>query len=115
MIKKVSKSKFVAFYLIFSFLLLIATEARPNKVDLDTNKEFKPVVRVKESGEEVPAAQKNRFERLIEEGKRLFQEEMDYEGAKGKFKEAQALAITKAQKAKAVISHRCCISQKICI
>jgi hypothetical protein len=102
MIKKVSKSKFVAFYLIFAFLLLITTEVTPNTRDLDTNKEFKPVVKVKEGGKEISAAQKNRFERLIEEGKKLFQEEMDYEGAKGKFKEAQALAITRTQKADAL-------------
>jgi len=80
---------------------LITPEATPNKIDLDSkhNKEFKPVVRVKEGREEIPAAQKERFERLIKEGKRLLLEEMDYEGAIIKFNEAKNLAISREQKA----------------
>ena len=99
LVKKIFHSKVLVFFLISSFFLLITSEATPYKIDSDSNKEFKPVVRVKEAGEEIPAAQKDRFERLIEEGKKLFQEEMDPEGALKKFKEARALAITKAQKA----------------
>jgi len=98
-IKKIFRSKILILSLIYSFLLLITTEATPNKVESDSSKEFKPVVRVKEAQERVPASQKDRFERLIEEGKKLFQEEMDYEGAIKKFKEAKNLAVTKAQKA----------------
>ena len=97
--KKIFKSKILAYLLIYSFFLLITSEAAPNNVNFDTNKEFKPVVRVKEAQEEISASQKDRFERLIEEGKKLFQEEMDSEGAIRKFKEAQYFAITKAQKA----------------
>jgi len=98
-INKIFGSKFLVFSLILSFLFLIATEATPNIMDSDSNKEFKPVVRVKEGREGIPAAQKDRFDRLIEEGKKLFQEEMDYEGAIKKFKEARVLAITRGQKA----------------
>jgi len=97
--KKIFRSKILALSLIYSFLLLITSEATPYKVDSDSNKEFKPVVRVKEAGEEIPTAQKDRFERLLEEGKKLFREEMDPEGAIKKFKEAQALAIARGQKA----------------
>jgi len=99
LVKKIFQSKALGVSLILSFILLITTEAIPNKVDSDSNEEFKPVVRVKEGRGEIPAAQKERFERLIEEGKKLFQEEMDYEGAINKFKEAEALAVTRGQKA----------------
>ncbi|MCK4802695.1 hypothetical protein KAS33_03395, partial [bacterium] len=97
--KKIYKSKVLAYSLIYSLLLLIATEAAPNKVDSDSNKEFKPVVRVKEAGKDIPTSQKERFERLIKEGKRLLLEEMDYEGALIKFNEAKNLAISREQKA----------------
>jgi len=97
--KKIFHSKVLALSLIFSFLLLTTIEVKPNKVESDSNKEFKPVVRAKEAGEEIPAAQKDRFERLLEEGKKLFQEEMDPKAALKKFKEAQNLAITRSQKA----------------
>ena len=97
--KRLFHSKALIFSLIFSFFLLIATEAAPNKVDSGSNKEFKPVVRVKEAGKDIPTSQKERFERLIKEGKRLLLEEMDYEGAIIKFNEAKNLAISREQKA----------------
>ena len=99
MVKKIFQSKALVFSLIFSFILLIVTEATPKKATFDSDEEFKPVVRVKEGGEQIPASQMERFERLIEEGKKLFQEEMDYEGAIKKFKEAEVLAVTREQKA----------------
>ena len=98
-VKSIFQSKVFIFSLISSFILLISAEGVPSKVTLDSNDGFKPVVRVKERQEEVPPGQKERYERLIEEGKRLFLEEMDYEGAIEKFKEAKALAITRVQKA----------------
>ena len=98
-INKIYKSKFLAYLLIFSFLSLIASEATPNSVSSDPDEEFKPVVRVKEGREEIPAAQKDRFDKLFEEGKKLYQEEMEYEGAIKKFNEALDLTITRAQKA----------------
>lgn len=71
----------------------------PREVNLDAEGEFKPVVRVREGGKGISPAQKDRFEKLISEGKRLFLEEMDYEGALRKFKEAENLAVTRSQKA----------------
>jgi len=99
LVKKIFHSRVIEPSLIFSFLLLIVIEATPNRVDLDSNKEFRPVVRIQEGREEIPTAQKDRFERLFEEGKKLFREEMNPEGALKRFKEAQALAITREQKA----------------
>ncbi len=98
-INKIYKSKFLAYLLIFSFLSLIATEAMPNSVSSDPDEEFKPVVRVQEGNERIPPSQKDRFDKLFEEGKKLYQEEMDYEGAIEKFNEALDLAVTRAQKA----------------
>ncbi|TET77759.1 MAG: PEGA domain-containing protein, partial [Candidatus Cloacimonadota bacterium] len=98
-INKIYKSKLLVYSLIFYFLLLITSEATPDIFDSDSNKGFKPVVRVKEGREEIPAAQKDRFDKLFEEGKKLYQEEMDYEGAIEKFNEALDLAVTRAQKA----------------
>ncbi len=57
--KRLFHSKALIFSLILSFILLIATEAAPNKVDSDSNKEFKPVVRVKEAGKIFPLAKRN--------------------------------------------------------
>ena len=98
-VNKVHKSKFLAYSLIFSFLFLIATEATPNTVSSDSDEEFKPVVRIQEGKDTIPDAQKDRFDKLFEEGKKLYQEEMDYEGAIEKFSEALNLAVTRAQKA----------------
>ncbi len=98
-VNKIYKSKFLAYSLIFSFLSLIATEATPNSVSSDPDEEFKPVVRVQEGKDTISDAQKDRFDKLFEEGKKLYQEEMDYEGAIEKFNEALDLAVTRAQKA----------------
>lgn len=98
-VNKIYKSKFLACSLIFSFLFLIATEATPNIVRSDSDEEFKPVVRVQEGKDTILDTQKNRFNKLFEEGKRLYQEEMDYEGAIEKFNEALDLTVTRAQKA----------------
>ena len=98
-VNKVHKSKFLVFSLIFSILFLITTEATPNRASSDSDEEFKPVVRVQEGKDTIPDAQKDRFDKLFEEGKKLYQEEMDYEGAIEKFSEALDLAVTRVQKA----------------
>ena len=98
-VNKIYKSKFLAYSLIFSFLFLIATEATPNPVSSDSDEEFKPVVRVQEGKDTIPDTQKDRFDKLFEEGKRLYQQEMDYEGAIEKFNEALDLTVTRAKKA----------------
>ena len=98
-VNKIYKSKFLAYSLIFSFLFLIVTEATPNTVSSYSDEEFKPVVRAQEEKDTILDAQKNRFDKLFEEGKKLYQEQMDYEKAIEKFNEALDLAVTRAQKA----------------
>jgi hypothetical protein len=98
-VNEIHKSKFLAYLLIFSFLSLIATEATPNSVSSHSDEEFKPVVRVQEGKDKISDAQKDRFDKLFEEGKKLYQEKMDYEGAIEKLNEALDLAVTRTQKA----------------
>ena len=99
--KKIYKSKFLVISLIYFIILLITIDARPAKICSDLDEEFSPLVKAKESGEYIQKVQKDRLERFkrsIEEGKRLFNEEMDYEGAIRKFKEASSDAVTTKQK-----------------
>ncbi len=98
-VNKIHKSKFLAYSLVFSFLFLITTEIMPDTGGSNSKEEFKPVVRVQEEKETVPDVQKDRFDKLFEEGKKLYQEQMDYEGAIEKFNQALNLAATRAQKA----------------
>jgi hypothetical protein len=100
--KKKRHSRILALFLIYSFVLFITTETMPFQVHSDSDEEFNPVVRVKEGKQEVTPAQKGDFEKLINEGKRLLQEEMDYEGALRKFKQAKDIATTGGQKADAL-------------
>jgi len=97
-VNKICNSKFLAYSLIFSFIFLITAEATPNTAGSNSKEEFKPVVRVQEEKERIPDAQKDRFDKLFEEGKKLYQEQMDYEGAIEKFNEALDLTATRTQK-----------------
>ncbi|NIM58549.1 MAG: PEGA domain-containing protein [Candidatus Aminicenantes bacterium] len=98
-VNKIYKSKLLAYSLILSFLFLITTEAKPSTASSDLNEGFKPVVRVQEEDVRINDAQKDRFDKLFEEGKKLYQEQMDYEGAIEKFSEALNLTTTRTQKA----------------
>jgi hypothetical protein len=97
-VNKIYKLKFLSYSLIFSFIFLIAAEATPNTAASDSYEEFKPVVRVQEEKERIPDVQKDRFDKLFAEGKKLYQEQMDYEGAIEKFNEALDLTATRTQK-----------------
>ncbi|MBN1271531.1 MAG: hypothetical protein JXB26_04600, partial [Candidatus Aminicenantes bacterium] len=89
--------KISVFILIVSIFFGIQAEGSPWA---DKKKEkFEPVVRVKNAAVGVFQEQAARFERLMDEGKRLLREEMDYEGATKKFEEARSLAKTRVQKA----------------
>lgn len=94
-------SKFTIFALIFSFILLLSTDVMPYQVTSDSDEASKPVVKVKIAREAISPAQQGRFESLIEEGKKLLQEEMDYYRAISKFKEAGDIAVNREQKSDA--------------
>jgi sugar lactone lactonase YvrE len=100
--KKMFRSKALVGSLIFSFIFLIVNEAYPKKITSpDADNDFKPIVRTRAAnGQEIPeGAQKDRFKQVFEEGKKLFQEEMNYEAAIKKFKEAKDFATTQKEKA----------------
>lgn len=88
----------MVFLLILSFTSLIVTEAMPLQQTAAQVQESTPVFRVKAYGKKASPAQKKNFEQIIAEGRRLLQEEMDYEGAIIQFKEAEELAATQPQK-----------------
>ncbi len=100
--RRIFHSKLLILSLIFSFVLLVTKEATPRKINLNSSEEFKPVVKVRETQEQISESQKKLFNRLIDDGKKLLQEKMDYEGAINKFKEAKTLAVTREQKTDAL-------------
>jgi DNA-binding beta-propeller fold protein YncE len=91
---RIFSSKSLVFFLILSLLNLVAAE----NSGAVKNKKNIPVVKVKEAGIEYSSAQKELFEGYIKEGLRLFQEEMDYEGAVEQFSKAKETAVTGNQK-----------------
>ncbi len=92
------QSKSLVFLLILSFTFLIVTEAMPLEKTEAQVEESTPVFKVKAYGKKISLAQKKNFEQIIAEGRRLLQDEMDYEGAIIQFKEAEELAATQPQK-----------------
>jgi hypothetical protein len=92
------KSKGVVYTILVFFVFLVMTEALPGNNSDSTENDGKPVVRVKEGGKRISAEQIQKFEELFAEGKRLLQEEFDYEGAILKFTEALRYAVRKDQK-----------------
>lgn len=98
MIRNVRKSKIFVYLLILLFFFLITSDGWSVKIDHCKENDGKPVVRVKRGGKKIPAHQVERFEELFAEGKRLMQEEFDYEGAIQKFAEALGYAALIKQK-----------------
>ena len=96
--QNIHRSKGLAFSILLLFIFSLTVEAGSFFGTNDTKSDRKPVVRVKRAGGRIPAHQIERFEELFTEGKRLLQEEFDYEGAIGKFTEALRYAALKEQK-----------------
>ena len=97
--ENIHRSRSFVCALILLFLCSLTVEAWGAYSPYDTKNDGKPVVRVKRAGGNIPAHQVERFEELFTEGKRLLQEEFDYEGAIGKFTEALRYAALKEQRA----------------
>jgi hypothetical protein len=97
-----STSRFFICGLIIVFLFFITAEHRlPGFCDF-SEKKSDPVVRVKEAGQKISPEYKKKFDGLIEEGKRLFQEKMNYNGAIAAFRKARAFAKLREHKAEAL-------------
>ena len=89
------RSKVLVYVIVFSFLTLITTESLPANFHQEDNDV--PVVRVKMMEQQISSAQKEKFERYLEEGKRFYSD-MEYESAVQKLNEAKDFAQTKDQK-----------------
>lgn len=97
--KNISNSKGFVYFILLTFIFLVTAEALPvNSVNY-REKEGMPIVRVKRRGKRISAHQVERFMNLFEEGKRLIEEEFDYEGAIAKFTEALRYTPSRKQRA----------------
>ncbi len=93
------RSHTLVYILIFAFLLMSSSPGLSSKVIPEKKRTAEsPVVKVKMAGIKISAEQASKFAALMEEGKRLLQEWMDYRGAIQKFNEAKALAQTTPEK-----------------
>ena len=90
------RSKGLTYFLIGAFLLLMLAEPIAFAAEGREGKTTGPVVRVLENGAP-SAAQQERFEALMAEGKRLY-DDMENEAALDKFQQARGLAATRQQK-----------------
>ncbi len=90
------RSKGLVHFLIGAFLLLIMAESVPARAPGVGDEEKGPVVRVRANGN-VSAAQQEKFETLMAEGKKLY-DDMENDEALQKFNQARALAVTQRQK-----------------
>ena len=97
-LKKITHSKALIYGLILSLILLAVPELLPGKNGWAAEEEG-PVVRCKSGAKTVSSAQQERFQQLLEEGKKLYRDEMDYTGAIQKLNQARNLAVYKEQKA----------------
>ncbi len=89
----------LVYLLIFAFMLMSSSPGLSSKVIPEKKRRAEsPVVKVKMAGIKISAEQASKFAALMEEGKRLLQEWMDYRGAIQKFSEAKALAQTTPEK-----------------
>ena len=91
-------SRFLVFSVISALILMTSAPAFPMYEDGKGHEEKRPVVKVKHSGRNLTAAQEKNFTLLLEDGKRLLKEWMDYAAAIDKFKEAEKLATQNRQK-----------------
>ena len=81
------------------FSLLFVPFAESQGTDRTSERINRPGVKVKISGKKNSAKQQEDIEKLLAEGKRLYLEEMDNDGALTKFKQAETFAQTRTQKA----------------
>ncbi len=88
----------MVFSVIFTLLLMTSAPALPISEEGKGKENKGPVVRIKYAGKGVTAAQEKNFTLLLEDGKRLLKEWMDYAAAIEKFKEAEKLATQNRQK-----------------
>jgi len=97
-IQRISQKKGWVYFLVLAFIILINAEFVTGRVSYDTEIPGESVVHTARIGVLASSTQQNRFETVLNEGKRLMQVEFDYEGAIQKFNEALTYAVTAQQK-----------------
>jgi hypothetical protein len=97
-IQSISHKKGIVCVLVFAFILLINAEFTTGRGSYSTGNRGGTAVHTARIGVLAPSIQQKRFEERLTEGKRLMQEEFDYEGAIQKFNEALPHAVTALQK-----------------
>jgi hypothetical protein len=97
-IQRISKKKGWVYFLVLAFIILINAEFVTGRVSSAAEDRGESVIRTAGSGIIPSSTQQERFESALNEGKRLMQEEFDYEGAIQKLNEALSLAATAPQK-----------------
>jgi hypothetical protein len=96
--QRFSQKKGLVCFLVLAFILLINAEFITARVSNDTEIHGEGVFRTEGTGGLASSTQQDRFESALNEGKRLMQEEFDYEGAIQKFNEALTHAVSVQQK-----------------
>jgi hypothetical protein len=96
-LQRLSRKKGWVCFLVLTFLILINADFITARVSYDTEIPGEAVVYAEITGASTSSTQQDRFERVLNEGKRLMQEDFDYEGAIQKFNEAATLAVTARQ------------------
>ena len=90
------RSKGLVYFLIGAFLLLNMAESVPASASGSSEEDKGPVVRIRANAH-ISSAQQERFETLMAEGKKLY-DDMENESALQKFQQATAFAVTQRQK-----------------
>jgi lipoprotein-anchoring transpeptidase ErfK/SrfK len=92
------QSRTIVFSVISALILMTSAPAFPMYEAGKGGEDKGPVVKVKYMGKGISVAQEKNFTLLLEDGKRLLKEWMDYAAAIEKFKEAEKLATQNRQK-----------------
>ena len=93
------RSRSLVYFLIFAFMLMSSSQGLSSGVIPEKKRaEETPVVKVKKAGIKISEEQASKFNALMEEGKRMLKEWMDYRAAIQKFNEAKVLAQTTPEK-----------------
>lgn len=98
MLRRMYQKKGLVYPLILAFIFLMNSEFLAGGVRNPIENEGEPHHRVERTGKWILSQQTDQFEHLFTEGKRLMQEEFDYDKAIQTFHEALKHAITQKQK-----------------
>lgn len=97
-LQRISQKKGIVCFLVLSFIILINAEFLTGRVYHNAENRGESVVTSSSRGVVIQSTQQIQFEDMFKEGKRLMQEEFDYEGAIQKFNGALTHAVSAQQR-----------------